>query len=148
MEMRKTAEINLIQSLSGLHQYSEQRLLAKLNRSAHPDVRPAHVSVIFHLGYERIRLTDLAERAGITQQAMGKLVKQLMAMEYLSRSIDNNDRRAKIIEATEKGQQLIADLQRCLNELTQEYMDLLGQEQLDTMQKQLSSTLEKVKAVA
>jgi DNA-binding MarR family transcriptional regulator len=67
------------------------------------DPRVAHQQVVAHIPPEGIRLTELAERAGMTKQAMAELVGDLERLGYLRRSADPDDRRAKRIELTERG---------------------------------------------
>ena len=67
------------------------------------DHRVVHHNVMAHVTYEGIRLTELADRAGITKQAMSELVIDLERLGYLQRSPDPLDGRAKLIGFTDKG---------------------------------------------
>ncbi len=49
------------------------------------------------------RLTQLAERAAMTPQAMGELVDDLASLGYVERVADPADRRAKLIMLTDRG---------------------------------------------
>ena len=50
-----------------------------------------------------IRLTELAARANMTKQATAEIVAEIERREYLQRTTDPADRRAKIIEFTDQG---------------------------------------------
>ncbi len=78
-------------------------LMEQLAAAGFGDQRLAHNNVFPFVPSEGIRLTDLAERAGMTKQAMAELVVDLEQLGYLQRSPDPSDRRAKIIEFTDKG---------------------------------------------
>lgn len=49
------------------------------------------------------RLTDLANRARITKQSMGELVRELEDLGYVERRVDPADGRARIITFTDRG---------------------------------------------
>src|SRR3954465_681958 len=53
--------------------------LALSNLAARAQVGAAHVHITRHLSVEGSRLTELADRAGMTKQAMGDLVTQCEA---------------------------------------------------------------------
>ena len=61
-----------------------------------------------HVPAEGIRLVDLADRAGLTKQAMAELVGELERLGYLARTPDPADGRAKIIRFTERGWSAVA----------------------------------------
>ena len=67
------------------------------------DHRLVHHNVMAHVTREGIRLTELADRAGMTKQAMSELVLDLERLGYLRREPDPSDGRAKLIRFTEKG---------------------------------------------
>ncbi len=70
--------------------------------------KPSHSAVFAQISPQGSRLTDLARGAGMTPQAMGELVDELEAMDYVVRRQDPTDRRAKLIILTEKGEACIA----------------------------------------
>jgi DNA-binding MarR family transcriptional regulator len=67
------------------------------------DHRVVHHNVMAHVTFDGIRLSDLAERAGITKQAMSELVADLERRGYLTRAPDPHDGRAKLIRFTDRG---------------------------------------------
>jgi DNA-binding MarR family transcriptional regulator len=65
--------------------------LALSNLAARAQVSAAHIHITRHLAREGSRLTELAERAGMTKQAMGKLVDQCEAWGLVTRGPDTHD---------------------------------------------------------
>jgi len=70
--------------------------------------KPSHSAVFSQIRPEGSRLSELARGANITAQAMGELVDELEAMQYVVRRPDPTDRRAKLIVLTPKGRACIA----------------------------------------
>jgi DNA-binding MarR family transcriptional regulator len=73
------------------------------NLAARAQVGAAHVHITRHVALEGSRLTDLAERANMTKQAMGDLVTQCEAWGLVVRARDPRDARARLVKFTETG---------------------------------------------
>ncbi len=73
------------------------------NLAARGQVSAAHVHITRHLPLQGARLTELASRAGMTKQAMGKLVDQCEAWGLVTRSPDPRDARAILVVFTTTG---------------------------------------------
>ena len=74
----------------------------RLGSEGYPDIRPGHGCDCF-IELEGSRLTQLAERAGMTKQAVGEMVADLEQLGYLERVPDPGDGRAKIIRLSARG---------------------------------------------
>ena len=77
--------------------------LALANLAARAQVTAAHVHITRHLALEGSRLTELAERAGMSKQAMGDLVDQCEAWGLVTREPDARDARARLVKFTPAG---------------------------------------------
>ena len=66
--------------------------LALSNLAARAQVSAAHIHITRHLARDGSRLTELAERAGMTKQAMGTLVDQCEAWGLVTRGPDRSTR--------------------------------------------------------
>ena len=71
------------------------------------DHRLAHHTVMAHVTYEGVRLTELAVRAGVTKQAMSELVTDLVKLGYLQTKPDPADGRAKLITFADRGRRAV-----------------------------------------
>lgn len=68
-----------------------------------PEQKPSYGNVMEQLDYrDGLRLTDLAEGAGMAPQSIGELVDQLEDLGMVERRPDPDDRRAKRVYLTEK----------------------------------------------
>lgn len=65
-------------------------------------LRPKHGAVIANVDRAGTRSSVLADRAGMTPQAMGELIDELEALGYVKRAPDPQDRRAKLVVPTAK----------------------------------------------
>lgn len=123
-----------------LHDLSEdfqQRALAKCHARGHHKIRGAHRAVIENLDTHAINLGELAERIGITQQATGKLVRDLERAGYIESGIDSHDKRARLIRLSSAGCTLQRDLVDILQEVRDEYASVLGNGGLQSLEQQL-----------
>jgi DNA-binding MarR family transcriptional regulator len=115
----------------------ERRIWRGLAARGFPDIRPSHSAVFANLGMGAVRVSELAERAQVTQQAMGKMLKELERMGYITRTVDSSDRRAKEIILTERGVQLAEDSLAVVKELMQYYEDKIGPENIRDLESRL-----------
>ncbi|WP_170287355.1 MarR family winged helix-turn-helix transcriptional regulator [Halioglobus maricola] len=115
----------------------ERRIWRQLNERGYPEIRPAHVQVFANLGLGSVRVSDLAARAQVTQQAMGKMLKELERLGFIARDIDSGDKRAKEIRLTDKGIQLAEDSLKVVDQIQQEYREKVGTEELEHLEDQL-----------
>jgi DNA-binding MarR family transcriptional regulator len=77
---------------------------AELEQAEFADIRPTHGCVFRFVKGGGLRLTVLAEMAGMTKQSVGEIVDDLEARGYVKRIPDPDDKRAKIICLTDRGE--------------------------------------------
>jgi DNA-binding MarR family transcriptional regulator len=115
----------------------ERASVDKLHGRGHEAVRTGHIPVFANVDAEGTRITDLAARAGMTRQMMGRLVRELEEHGYASSRPDPGDHRAVIVSLTERGWAFCHDAQEVMAELEREYETLLGAD-LDRLRAALS----------
>jgi DNA-binding MarR family transcriptional regulator len=108
----------------------------------HPDIRPPHDNVMQFLDEEGTRVSVLAERAQITKQSMAELVAHLERLGYVERVPDPSDRRAKLVRATPRGNELYAIAREVVDEIEAEWTKRLGKAKM----RQLRQLLEELNA--
>jgi DNA-binding MarR family transcriptional regulator len=77
--------------------------LALSNLAARSQISAAHIHITRHLDLQGARLTDLAQKAGMSKQAMGDLVDQSEAWGLVTRESDPRDARARLVRFTPTG---------------------------------------------
>ena len=103
-----------------------QWLYGRLKEEGFPDIRAAHSTVVRRMSAEGIRVTDLADRAGMTKQSMAYLVEDLIGLGYVSTAPDPTDGRAKLVVTTAKGESLLAASRRLGDIYERHVAKLLG----------------------
>lgn len=84
-------------------EFSDELTRRGVYAAGYTDLRPGHGCVFGTIDPEGSRLTDLAERAGMTKQTVGEVTSDLEKLGYLERVPDPSDGRAKIIRLTDRG---------------------------------------------
>jgi DNA-binding MarR family transcriptional regulator len=77
---------------------------AELEQTEFADIRPTHGCIFRFVRSPGMRLTVLAEMAGMTKQSVGEIVDDLVIRGYVKRIPDPEDKRAKLICLTERGE--------------------------------------------
>ena len=107
---------------------NDQVPLALSNLAARDQISAAHIHMTRHLSLQGSRLTDLAQAAGMTKQAMGNLVDQCEAWGLIRRENDSRDARARRIVFTEMGLAWLAAFQMAVAQAESEFKDAVGVE--------------------
>src|SRR6476469_2015713 len=113
------------------HVHHFSRLLAQLSEhrwasDGYPELRSGHVQLLRNLDPGGTRATVLAQRAQVTKQTMGRLVKELASAGYLSLAPDAADSRAQLVQLTPRGETFLAYLTTTLIDLEQAFGRVLG----------------------
>jgi DNA-binding MarR family transcriptional regulator len=94
--------------LPGLLEMASEAMFAEfrenLIEAGYGDVRPTHGCVFRFVREDGMRLTELAHLADMTKQSIGEIVDDLAGLGYLERVPDPDDKRAKLIRLTAKGE--------------------------------------------
>lgn len=143
LERRKRASLG--QLLLRSARLLDERAVARVARGAR-GVRRAHTALMPYIDLEGTRLTDLAERARVTKQAVGQLVEELEAMGVVERTPDPDDGRAKRVRFTPYGLKALLHGLGVLQELEEELTRSLGQKQMASLKKGLTALLAALEA--
>ena len=119
------------------------RAIKKLRVHGHEGLSLAHTALLSNLDLQGTRITTLAERVGVTKQAIGHLVQDLEQRGYIARVADPDDRRATNITFTDAGWQFLRDAYQVKREIEAEYSAMLGEEGLLALRSLLTTLLER-----
>lgn len=104
----------------------QRRLIAELNAAGFDDLRVPHMAVLQFPGPDRVRPSKLAERAGMSKQAMNQLLKSLESLGYLVRSDLPEEGRARIVRVTRRGRAAYAKIHDILRDIERDWSAELG----------------------
>lgn len=140
-ERRQEPKLPLPTLLTQVRDIALEGLHRQLADEGFEGIRYVHGSVFRTIDAEGSRLTTLAERSGLTKQAISELVDELESHGYLERVADEADRRAKIIRLTDQGRTAQAAAARILADVEQRWARLLGKDQVTTLRHALEQVI-------
>jgi DNA-binding MarR family transcriptional regulator len=94
-----------------------RRLIRDLNAAGFEDLNLAHMAVLQFPGPDGVRPGALAERAGISKQAMNQLLGTLEGLGYIARSALPHERGARIVQLTKRGHAVYAKMADILSDV-------------------------------
>src|SRR5215207_7546490 len=100
--------------------------LALSNLAARSQVSAAHIHITRHLALHGSRLTELAQRAGMSKQAMGDLVDQCEAWGLVQREPDPRDTRARLVRFTATGLAWVQAFREAVRQAEDEFRQAVG----------------------
>lgn len=119
-----------------------RRLINELNAAGFEELRLPHMAVLQFPGPDGVRPGTLAERAGISKQAMNQLLGSLETLGYVVRSDAPNEGRARIIRFTKRGRAAYAKIHEILRDIEREWSAGLGRRDFAQLKELLSRVWE------
>lgn len=104
----------------------QRRIIAGLNAAGFDDLRVPHMAVLRFPGPDGERPGVLAERAGMSKQAMNQLLGSLEQLGYVTRWDGPQEGRARIVRFTRRGHAVWAKTHDILREIEREWSAELG----------------------
>ncbi|GIJ50677.1 MarR family transcriptional regulator [Virgisporangium aliadipatigenens] len=118
-----------------------EQIIGRLAALGHPDVRGPHTAVFTNLDADGTRAVTLAQRAGMTRQAMSNLVRELETAGYLQVSPDPADGRAALVRLTALGEKFCNDAATVISQLGAEWAGHLGDPELEHLRRSLHALI-------
>ena len=103
-----------------------RRIINELNAAGFEELRVPHMAVLQFPGPDGVRPGTLAERAGMSKQAMNQLLRSLEDLGYIVRSNAPNEGRARIIRFTKRGRAAYSRVHDILRDIEREWSAELG----------------------
>jgi DNA-binding MarR family transcriptional regulator len=117
-------------------------LAAPRAEAGYGDVREPHFQIFGNIRMGGIRLTELADRAQLSLAATSELVNDLAGLGYLTRRPDPADGRAKLIDLTTRGRDLMADAAIRVAHIERRWSALTGERNFDQMCRTMQRLLD------
>lgn len=121
------------------HRAAEARVFESVKAAGFNDLTLAQTRIAQRLTLGGIRVTDLAEQAGVTKQTAGALVDELESNGYVARRPDPVDARARLVVLTDRGERLCATAAAEIANVEGEWRSHLGPGRYDELRAALVS---------
>ncbi|WP_460786361.1 MarR family winged helix-turn-helix transcriptional regulator [Nocardioides maradonensis] len=108
-------------------------VVEELRAAGFEDLQPAHLAVFQHPGPDGRSPGDLARGAHATKQAMNNLLAQLERAGYLTREVNPDNRRERVVALTPRGHDAITVIRRAIAGLEAGWRDELGARDYDRL---------------
>jgi DNA-binding MarR family transcriptional regulator len=103
-----------------------RRLIRDLNAAGFGDLNLPHMAVLQFPGPDGVRPSVLAERAGISKQAMNQLLGTLEGLGYITRAPLPHEGGARVVRLTKRGNAVYAKIGDILRDVEREWTAELG----------------------
>ena len=103
-----------------------RRIIRELNASGFDELRLPHMAVLQYPGPDGERPGTLAERAGMSKQAMNQLLGTLEGLGYVARSALPREGGARIVRLTRRGHAAYAKMADILRDIEREWTAEIG----------------------
>jgi len=124
------------------HRAAEARVFEAVRTAGFEDLTLAQSRIAQRLNREGIRVTDIAEQAGVTKQTAGGLIDELEANGYVMRRPDPADARARLVVLTDRGERLCGTAAAEIAKVENEWREHLGAKVYDELRAALVSLRE------
>ena len=114
-----------------------RRIVTELNHAGFRDLRLPHMAVLQYPGPDGCRPSELAQRAGMSKQAMNQLLRSLERLGYLRRSSAPEGGRARVVRFTKRGHAAWAKVYEILADIETEWRSRLGEQKFRRLKDML-----------
>ena len=119
-----------------------RRIVRELNAAGFDELRLPHIAVLQFPGPDGVRPGTLAERAGISKQAMNQLLRSLEDLGYIIRSGVPDEGRTRMIRFTKRGRAAYSKIHDILRDIEREWRVELGSRRFALLKELLSRVWE------
>jgi DNA-binding MarR family transcriptional regulator len=124
------------------HRAAEARVFEAVRTAGFDDLTLAQSRIGQRLNREGIRVTDIADQAGVTKQTAGALIDELEANGYVTRRPHPADARARLVVLTDRGERLCGTAAAEIAKVEAEWREHLGAKAYDELRTSLASLRE------
>jgi len=108
---------NMRQLLLRASRIVNRHVVEGLHARGYADLRSTHTTLLSNINLSGSTVTEAADRAGVTKQAMGRLATELADAGYITVRSDPADARARVLHLTKRGTRLMLDSLRVMTDL-------------------------------
>ncbi len=136
-ELEYLRQTNLGRLIDDLHYFFDAQALGYLREQGYPMIKSADAHVMRTMRIEGSRITDMARQAGISKQAMSKLVMGFAEHGFLALSSDPRDKRNHVVSVTGAGKKLLFCGLKALRRAEKDISQIIGDEETERLRRLL-----------
>jgi len=133
MSIEERRRRNMRQLLLRASRLVNRHVVEGLQARGYTDLRSTHTTLLSNIDLAGSTVTEAAERAGITKQAMGRLASELETAGYIRASSDAEDGRVRVLQFTKTGQRLMLNSLEVMVDLEKRYALIVGEDRLNAL---------------
>jgi len=118
---------NLRQRLLRTSRMINTAIVTGLQQRGFTQLKSTHTVLLSNLDLEGSSLTNIAQRAGMTKQAMGRLSDELIKLNYIKRTRSKSDKREVKITFTRSGLKLMHQSFEIMDDIEKRCAKVLGE---------------------
>jgi DNA-binding MarR family transcriptional regulator len=130
---------NMRQLLLRASRIVNRNIVDGLRARGYSGLRSTHTTLLSNIDLGGSSVTEAAERAGITKQAMGRLASELEETGYIRIETDPRDARVRVLRFTAQGTKLMLDSFDVMAGLESRYANMIGDKPLTAILRGLSA---------
>lgn len=134
---------NMRQLLLKASRIVNRHVVRELQLRGYEGLRSTHTTLLSNIDLAGSSVSEAAERAGITKQAMGRVAIELEEAGYLRVESDASDARVKVLRLTAQGHRLMLDSFDAMADLERRYAKAIGKQRLAELQQGLTAFIER-----
>jgi DNA-binding MarR family transcriptional regulator len=123
-----------------------ERGVARIRERSRRDVRVSHTALLPHIDLDGTRITEIAQRMGISKQAVNQAVGEIEAMGLVRRTPDPDDGRAKLVKFTARGRRELLRGVSLLGELEDDIALQIGRQRVKRLREDLEMLVDCLEA--
>jgi len=131
--------------LKRIYRNYSNNLLEALTMCGFTDLRPSFLEVLLYVcEFEGPSIKEVGRACGLKKQTMTSHLNELERRGYIQRKLSTRDKREQNVYLTEYGEKFKLNLFECVTEIEKNYVQVLGEVELDRVQHLLKNFHQKV----
>src|SRR5262245_18611147 len=129
-----------------VHQHWTQAIDAALDDAGFGDLRPPHANVFTFVPPEGIQVSELTRLAHVRKQTMAQAVEELEQLGYVERRPDPDDRRARLVFLTPRGEAVRPLAMATGRRVRARWVELTSPHKIESLERSLQSLLARLES--
>jgi DNA-binding MarR family transcriptional regulator len=132
-----TTTQHLVALLGSVKEDLLEEMYRRVEAAGYRGLRPSHSCIFRYLDIDGSKLSELAEKSGMSKQAFGEHVANVEALGYITRVPDPHDGRAKLVVPTRRGREALILGRQIFADLEREWAEAIGEERVMALHETL-----------